>query len=515
MESNATGSNTTPLRKTARSKKPSLKALESLFIAKLKNSGFVKSISSDEDDVYFTDEDLEAGVEKPKLIHENETVHGDEIFKFQERKRRDGMAQRASEVAKTPHAVRKKTKNKIEHILQEDSTSEYEISSEESSSTDTNSSSSMESEEESQPKQSQKIKISNTNLQTPRTRGRGKYIIKTEEYFQNCASSKIHTSNNTLDKLQTPKLPQHEVRQLLQNSKLSKEHKKSLEQLIKVNESYFKKWLYLLNENFNILLYGLGSKRNIIKRFHMEYLKDMPVIVVNGFFPALTIKNILDSIIIDLLKINEAPSNPVDACNLIIEEFESMSETHLYLLIHNIEGDLLRNNKAQNALAMLASVRNIHLLASIDHINAPLIWDHSRLSKFNYIWFDVTSFSAYAEETSFEKSMMIAQTGALALSSLRNVFLSLTSNSKSIYIIIIRHQLEQGKNQFYQGISFKDLYMACLESFIVSSDLALRAQLTEFVDHKMVKLKRSVDGTEYLIIPLANNLLQKLLDENS
>ncbi|VEN37837.1 unnamed protein product [Callosobruchus maculatus] len=425
------------------------------------------------------------------------------------------MAQRASEVAKTPHAVRKKTKSKIEHILQEDSTSEYEVSSEESSSSDTNSSSSIESEEESQSKQNQKIKISNTNLQTPRTRGRGKYIIKTEEYFQNCASSKIHTSNNTLDKLQTPKLPQHEVQQLLQNSKLSKEHKKSIEQLTKINESYFKKWLFLLNENFNILLYGLGSKRNIIKKFHMEYLKNMPVIVVNGFFPALTIKNILDSIIIDLLKINESPSNPLDACNLIIDEFLSMPETHLYLLIHNIEGDLLRNNKSQNALAMLASIRNIHLLASIDHINAPLIWDHSRLSKFNYIWFDVTSFSPYVEETSFEKSMMIAQTGALALSSLRNVFLSLTSNSKSIYIIIIKHQLEQGKNQFYQGISFKDLYMACRESFIVSSDLALRAQLTEFVDHKMVKIKRSVDGTEYLIIPLANNLLQKLLYENS
>ncbi|CAH1984569.1 unnamed protein product [Acanthoscelides obtectus] len=424
------------------------------------------------------------------------------------------MIQKAAEVAKTPHAVRKKTKSKIEQILQEDSTSEYEISSEESS-FDSDTSSSIESEDEPQPKGNQKIKITNTNLQTPRTRGRGRYTIKTEEYFENCASSKIQTSNNTLDKLQTPKLPQHEVQQLLQNSKLSKEHEKCIEQLTKINESYFKKWLFLLNENFNILLYGLGSKRNIIKKFHMEYLKDMPVIVVNGFFPALTIKNILDSIIVDLLKMNESPSNPTEACNLIIEEFQAMPETHLYLLIHNIEGDMLRNTKAQNALAMLASVRNIHLLASIDHINAPLIWDHIRLSKFNYIWFDVTCFSPYVEETSFEKSMMIAQTGALALSSLRNVFLSLTSNSKSIYLVIVKHQLEHGKNQFYQGISFKDLYMACRESFVVSSDLALRAQLTEFIDHKMVKLKRSVDGTEYLIIPLASNLLQKLLDENS
>lgn len=60
---------------------------------------------------------------------------------------------------------------------------------------------------------------------------------------------------------------------------------------------------------------------------------------------------------------------------------------------------------------------------------------------------------------------------------------------------------------------FKDLYSACREEFLVSSDLALRAQLTEFVDHKMVRFKRSLDGAEYLIIPIPNNLLQQFLND--
>lgn len=60
---------------------------------------------------------------------------------------------------------------------------------------------------------------------------------------------------------------------------------------------------------------------------------------------------------------------------------------------------------------------------------------------------------------------------------------------------------------------FKDLYWACREAFLVSSDLALRAQLTEFVDHKMIKFKRSLDGAEYLIIPIQNTLLQQFLNE--
>lgn len=60
---------------------------------------------------------------------------------------------------------------------------------------------------------------------------------------------------------------------------------------------------------------------------------------------------------------------------------------------------------------------------------------------------------------------------------------------------------------------FKDLYWSCRESFLVSSDLVLRAQLTEFLDHKLVKSKRSVDGTEQLIIPIDSSLLQQFLDE--
>ncbi|KAJ3627571.1 hypothetical protein MTP99_014939 [Tenebrio molitor] len=212
-------------------------------------------------------------------------------------------------------------------------------------------------------------------------------------------------------------------------------------------------------------------------------------------------------------KLKENPANVYEACDLIEREFSYILDTHLYLIIHNI--DMMRSGKAQSVFARLAAVSNIHLIASIDHINAPLIWDHSKLSKFNFTWWDVTTFHPYIDETSFESSMMVQRTGTLALSSLRNVFLSLTSNSKGIYLILVKYQIENGKKQYYQGLAFKDLYSLCREAFLVSSDLALRAQLTEFVDHKMVKFKRSPDGTEYLIIPIPNTVLQQFLTEQS
>ncbi|CAH0557436.1 unnamed protein product [Brassicogethes aeneus] len=507
-----------PTKRSTRQKKPSLKALESQFLNNLQHSGFVAKINSDDEEpeFQFSDDDVEmCEIEAPKLLHDDEHIRGEDIFKFHTRKQRNSLANKVAEScgAKTPNIQRMKMKEMIAaKIREEESGSEYEHSEASSSESESQGSGeSSDSDEEPQKKMSQ-LKISNLKADNNRkTKGTNKYTIQTDEYFASTGKNK--TSNNTLDKLDTPRLPQYELQKILSNMKLSKEHDKAVNRLLERNNSQFDKWLYILNENFSILVYGLGSKRNVLQNFQNTYLKNLPVIVVNGFFPTLSIKNVLDGIIVDMLELKENPGNLYEACDLIEEEFKKIPETHLYLIVHNIEGDMICNGKAQNVLSRLAAVRNIHLIASIDHINGPLIWDHSKLSKFNYIWWDVTSFLPYIEETSFERSMMVQKTGSLALSSLKNVFLSLTTNSKSIYLIIAKHQLENAKNQYYQGLAFKDLYMSCRESFIVSSDLALRAQLTEFVDHKMVKLKRSYDGAEYLQIPLPNALLQKFLDE--
>lgn len=47
-------------------------------------------------------------------------------------------------------------------------------------------------------------------------------------------------------------------------------------------------------------------------------------------------------------------------------------DLRVYLLIHNIDGPMLRGEKTQSALGQLASLPNIHLVATLDHINAPL-----------------------------------------------------------------------------------------------------------------------------------------------
>ncbi|CAG9761214.1 unnamed protein product [Ceutorhynchus assimilis] len=514
--------NASSLRRTSRPKKLSLKAVESQYATKLKTAGFVASVSSSSDEEFHfsSDEDREIA-DKPKLLHEDETVKGQEIFAFQTRKQKDGLAMKVQEaiISKTPHVVRSTIKQRLKAVFKDGSSgSEFEVSSEEESSdSDSTSSPSEEESEEEKPKKSiKKLNLDIAATSKVSSKGRkikpnSKYLIQSEEYFANLGSSKIKTSNNTLDKLQTPRLPQYELQKLLLKKKFSREHAKAVEQLDHCNKNVFKKWLYVLRQNFSILLYGLGSKKHILSEFQASYLIDMPVIVINGFFPTLTIKNILDSFVQDLLELDENPSNVNQSLELIIQEIKNNIDTTFYLLINNIEA--LKSAKAQSILATLATVPNIHLIATIDHINAPLIWDNHKLSKFNFTWWDVTNFSTYHHETECEMSSMTQQNSSLALSSLKNIFASLTQNSKAIYIKLAKYQIENS-GQFYQGMAFKDLYMNCRESFIVSSDLALRAQLTEFIDHKMVRTKRSVeDGTEYLIVPFNNSLLQKFMED--
>jgi len=80
------------------------------------------------------------------------------------------------------------------------------------------------------------------------------------------------------------------------------------------------------------------------------------------------------------------------------------------------------------------------------------VWDQAKLSRYNFVWWDVTSLQPYNGETQFESSLLVQKSGGLALSSLSNVFHSLTTNARSIFIIMVRHHLRNHKDPTYLGM---------------------------------------------------------------
>ena len=343
-----------------------------------------------------------------------------------------------------------------------------------------------------------------------------------EDYFTAHTEKAGPTSDHTLSRLSRPRLEQATVQSALKN--IATHFRDDCLRLLEEHRQLYPYWLLQMHSGFNILLYGLGSKKMVMEDFCKSCLSETCHLVVNGYFPGLTLKQVLSRISSDLLDHSGSFKSLTEHAQFIHSTFEKQQSRErgsgkttpeLFMIVHNIDGPMLRHERAQAALSILASSKSIHFLASVDHINSALLWDHAKVSRFNWAWHDVTTFEIYREETSYENSLLVRQTGSLALSSLTHVLQSLTTNARGIFELLARHQLEGAaeRERGYQGLSFAECYRRCRERFLVNSDLTLRAQLTEFVDHKLVRLSKGSDGVEYLSIPVDHSTLTQFMSE--
>jgi len=401
----------------------------------------------------------------------------------------------------TPMSTRKRVKKTLIRIVETVETNRFSESENDSSSDESNN-----EEDNERP-------IMSGPPATPRTparkgrKGTGARNLNTENmaesYFE-AQSSRVLTSDRTLSKLKTPRLTEQEVKKLLTTTKLR--YKAEITELIFDHKANFHKWMCLLHKGYSVITYGLGSKKSLIHSFQEEFLSDNDCVVVNGYFASLTLKSILSTLSEDILQIEATFASISEHVQAIL----SSVEEDLYLIVHNIDGPMLRNDKAQTVFAELANHPKIHLICSIDHINAPLIWDQLKLARLNFIWFDGTTFLPYTEEAAGE-TVMVKASGGLQLASITHVLAALTPNAKQIFFVLAKYQIDNA-DPHYQGIAFMELYTRCRSEFLVTSDLELKAQLTEFRDHNLVRSKRGNDGAEYLNIPLDNTALSSFIE---
>lgn len=124
-------------------------------------------------------------------------------------------------------------------------------------------------------------------------------------------------------------------------------------------------------EGFNILVYGLGSKRYLLDEFRIRSLEGKNVVVVNGYFPGLTMKEIFNSLTDGILEYSGSFSSPVEQLEFIEQEFGT-TKAEVYLIVHNMDGPSLQFSREQEILCRLAAIPSVHVIASTDHINTPL-----------------------------------------------------------------------------------------------------------------------------------------------
>ncbi|KIR37288.1 origin recognition complex subunit 2 [Cryptococcus deuterogattii MMRL2647] len=202
----------------------------------------------------------------------------------------------------------------------------------------------------------------------------------------------------------------------------------------------FHQWEKELETGFNLLFYGFGSKRPTLNLFAQKCLaKKGHVVVVNGFFPGLGIRDVLSEVE-DRLEVPQNVSVPA-YCSTPLERaahriyayllppaaIQSSSRKNwptasapLYLVIHNMDAQSLRTPRSIAILSLLASSPRIHIIASFDHVHTPIIFSTSLSNSpphsypdggwrgtpqkhrgFNWIHHSLTTYAPYDLELSY------------------------------------------------------------------------------------------------------------------
>ncbi|KAF7797025.1 hypothetical protein EIP86_008217 [Pleurotus ostreatoroseus] len=374
-----------------------------------------------------------------------------------------------------------------------------------------------------------------------------------DQYFTLNAKASKTSANVFSDRL--PPLTSHEYTDAVKSSAA---RSLSVPWLQSAKQQLFPRFLTQLDEGFNLLMYGAGSKREVLNAF-AAYLnkKKRDVLIVNGFNPNSSLKDLLITIEnMPALRAYPSSSGPgIEAQTRRIHRFFSSSDNdrQIYVIIHNIDSPSIRQPKSQACLSLLASSPRIHLVASADSIAFPHLWSFTEIfsrksdalptadvtSSGGYAWLfhDLTTLApydfelAYADRSSLKGASQakrgqkdLQSSSATALVSetaARHILASVTDKAKKLFVLLGTKQLElmegiSAANMDPQQLAFNYsmLFNMAREDFIATNDTALRALMGEFKDHGlMVSVLQGGGGNEAVWIPLRKDALLKIIQE--
>ena len=185
-------------------------------------------------------------------------------------------------------------------------------------------------------------------------------------------------------------------------------------------------WRFFMGTKHSLLLYGFGSKQNILNDFATKTLQSCgDVLILNGFDPSISVSSILD-LFVDLFLSGVQPSSStksesfynhdigmirpsplfisklVKRATAIGKAVGSRCTKPIYLVIHNIEGSGLRDPDSLKALAALIlnsdvndgmkihekntyCNRVVQIVASIDHVDAVSFLDMEAMTNLSWV----------------------------------------------------------------------------------------------------------------------------------
>uniref|UniRef100_A0A8R1HLR0 Origin recognition complex subunit 2 n=1 Tax=Caenorhabditis japonica TaxID=281687 RepID=A0A8R1HLR0_CAEJA len=271
----------------------------------------------------------------------------------------------------------------------------------------------------------------------------------------------------------------------------------SQEQLDYLAENEFNKWLLYLASGFNILIHGVGSKRELLSQFEEE-LESYTYMRVDARKDEVNVKVLL-SAINENMKLDcnvKRGQSTIDWAKDIRRRIQKR-DLQLILIIDNIESPDWRND--QEAICeLLENRRVVKLIATVDHIYSTFIWNSRQLSSLSFVHITVNTLQIPLHEMMTGESRLLgldarSNQSSHTMSSLDVFWKSLAVNSQKLFRLFFSMYFAAKK-----PVKFWDLFNSAKDDFIASTDAALRTQLVEFKDHRVLKWTRGDDGNDQL-----------------
>lgn len=331
----------------------------------------------------------------------------------------------------------------------------------------------------------------------------------------------------------------------------------------------FDQWETELEEGFNLLMYGYGSKRTVLNDFARTLRGNGHVVVVDGHYPQVTLRELLtqleDTLSISSSNGTSESGTPIDKLvNRVYAHFLppeaiaakrrrewTVSDRPLYLVIHNIDSPALRSPRSLAILSLLACSPRIHIIASFDHLHTPLLFSQAHMTAsphrygpgtwtgvispergFNFIYHDITTYADYDHELAHQR---LSTTTSLTSSSLiteeaaAQILLSVPPNALRLLKLLMTRQLTSlpSETKYHTahpggagavspifGVDNDILQKIAREKFIAREEERYNALIGEYRDHGLV-VEAAIDGEgrggRWVWVPMGKAALERLL----
>lgn len=314
-------------------------------------------------------------------------------------------------------------------------------------------------------------------------------------------------------------------------------------------------WAFELEQGFSVFLYGIGSKAQVVQDFVDMHLRKRPgrrkgqSIVINGFMASMGIDEVLaafEEVVLGetlsrdeltQLKLGKSAAKLDERARGVVEAMSRSEDAPIHLIVNNIDGIALRSFRSQAILSFLASQKQVRLLATIDHVKAPLLFSSSlaaargarqsdaegdstlaSLPGYSIIYHHTPTFRSYTREAlhsgvfaSFPPTLFASDKASHLLNGMDGqssearakaayfVLASLTQKSKDVFSLLAERQIASSAPSYGKRATsmkrekapphatpYASLFSLARDRFLANNVNQFEALLREFRDHDVL-----------------------------